>query len=311
MKIIRSDAASIACAIVILIGTIAARASVYPEVSASAQRPPDILDIADVMDIAQAEAARVWGEAQPGDPIPCVDVDGVLTYFMVPFRLGDEPFPDHDAIYDAREDSRRRIQDAIENFDPAYDDVSIPQSASICDPGESISSNDVARFAWIRPDGTVSHRMRHHERLQEMKSRIADLAEDTRYGTVIVSARERQLPVSGIYHFLPPLFINGVEARDKADFVLGATSCDLKNILYVHPGELYYRFSGNGREVLIHCKTLEAIEKPDAFIGDLKHRMETALSAMSDAERARSHDDIDRAWTEVWRRASDMKQEVE
>ena len=67
----------------------------FPAARVVADNP---VPMAQVMAVAAAKAAAKWGQVSPGEPIPLVDQDGKLAYYMVPFHFGTDPFPCYEQI---------------------------------------------------------------------------------------------------------------------------------------------------------------------------------------------------------------------
>jgi hypothetical protein len=88
----------------------------------------------------------------------------------------------------------------------------------------------------------------------------ADFAhKSNQYGSVYVSATRDNFPIPRVDHFLHPYFISAVRAQQQAERQLGVKA-HLESIVAFGPDNECYKFSGNGRDLLIDIRTLETRE---------------------------------------------------
>jgi hypothetical protein len=249
--------------------------------------------------IATSEARRMWGDVTCGTPIVCTDMDGKINYYMVPFRIGGDRFPGVEEISANRRASLRRIHSLLSDFRPDYG--AGPAESLLLEADTDSQGSDVRGPVDVpaeRPDGTPSHRIEYQRALERLREEVSESAEDRRYGTIMISARRDRYPIPAVYHFLAPFFMTGEEALELAQADLGFPGCPLENLLFLGPGELFYRFVGAGREVLVNCKTLAVIRDVEGFRAKVEAiRTDGTLLPHAEAESRRHR--IEEAWTRL------------
>ncbi|UCF05504.1 MAG: hypothetical protein JSV33_00260 [bacterium] len=137
------------------------------------------------------------------------------------------------------------------------------------------------------------------DQLRILRARISMLSEDSKYGTIIISASRDRYPIPAVYCYLPPFFITGIEAREKAAGILNSTDCYLENLVFLHPGKLFYRFVHGADQVLINCKTLEVIDDPDDFAMRVIDEIHGAMDTMTPEKLEERSRDITEAWSKL------------
>lgn len=267
----------------------------YPKADTSVD---DLVNKALAIRVAEVEAVKLWGPVRPGQPVRCTDVNGDINYYMVPFRLDSAPFPSREEIFAQRNESKSQIRDLIESRPLQYDPSKAPDaSASSSYPTEN--QIGLGTIPVIRPDSVTSHRVQRGEWEAEIRRRVVELAEDTKYGTIVVSARRSQYPVPAIFYFLPPFYITGCEAKGIAERALGTPDVSLDNILFLGPGDQYYRFAAGESYVLIHCKTLRVQDHPEDFLVQTQQRRRNAAKALPFEAKEQNRALIEESWSNL------------
>lgn len=253
----------------------------------------DLVPLDDVLAAAAWVATDRWGTATAGDPLPCTDLDGNVVCWMVPFRRDGGTFPSRQALLTELDDDARLGKSRVGSFEPPYaTGDALPDELLETDRGDATTS--LSEMPLVRPDGEISHRAQFHAAKRDYDSRLREAVGAERYGTVVIAARRTMHPLIAVYWFLPPYFLTGPEAARRADDSLGIASSELGNLVFLSPGEIYYRFAGEGKRVLVHAKSLQVIEDEAGFTDRMSRRADSTNKASPE-----DLDDFDHIWNEL------------
>lgn len=267
----------------------------YPNMPTAVVNKATSMEKSILIRAAAIKACELWGDVRAGEPIPCTDFEGNLNYYLIPFSFGKD-FPSYDNLFQQRQAVKDRAKRLLDEFEPQYDETfyKTENNTAVGD-----MNNDVLPFPVERPDGTLSHRILYHQSLEVLKGNLSESQFDTNFGTVVMAVSQEVYPIPAIYHFLPPLFISGTEARQLAEEKLQTSNCLLKNIIFLGPGALYYRFTNNSEDILINCKTLQIIEDIDEFKNAVSGNEADKAVEITRAELDEINEDVKKAWAEL------------
>jgi len=231
----------------------------YPEATFIGE---SIIDASTAVAIASIKAQELWGEARAGEPIFCTDIDGIINCYMIPFRIGAEYCPAKDDLFLARMQALHRSHAIVEEYRHKIDQADAESLTVDIESKEAFSeAEEIA--------GPMTARVAKAERAavlrDSMYQAISALETDTKYGTVLISARKNMYPIQAVFHYVPPFYMSGYHAKHIAQNMLKTSECRLGNLIMLHPGEMYYRFEANDRYAYINCKTLRSIAHPKEF----------------------------------------------
>jgi hypothetical protein len=257
----------------------------------------DAISVEEAVAIANLVAADSWGSAKGGTPLLCSDVFGALNYYIVPFRRDGEDFPPKDDLLQKREEGVERTRQLLREFSPQYSgSQGIETLTASEDQSGDYQPPSLAPELVQRPDGSTSHRVLYRRACESLAREIESLTEDNLYGAIVVSATKNSYPVAAILDYLPPFYITGLEAKGIASDILGTEKCVLQSIVFLTPAHVYYKIGTPGDYVLIHWKTLSAIQDGESFF----QRMRTAYCASPDAVMSDESAEYGLAVAEAW-----------
>jgi len=253
---------SILLAALLVIGVSLTAMSAENEGSAALGLPVANIDVGDLvpMDIVKKVALKrakgKWGQVTAGEPIACSDEDGNISYYMCPFHIGSEPFPDHEQIMKGVKEGRslrKSVQDG--SFDMQL--LSTPNSGQTT---KQNSSPNLAIPYGVKPAPATSQ-ADYRKALRYARNKETGVGE---YGTVYVAATFDRFPIPVVEKALPPYYYNGDIAQQKAKDVLGGTA-KLGRIYFLGARGTYFEFLSGSNSVTIDASSLEI--KPITKIG--------------------------------------------
>ncbi len=237
--------------------------------------------------IAKHKCQARWGAGALGDPIPLSDLDGNVTAYAFPFRIGASMFPAAGEIL-ARVKEGRQLREHLENgrLEQARDlyrllesrhDSTVSQAPR---PIRRLPEDHVAEIGSVRPDGSMPRslqvaEMRAMERFARARASGAD-----QFGTIIVSARYDRVPVPAYFNYLFQSLTHGDLAVKKAEDVVGH-GASLRRTYFLGLKGRFFEMEGPGGRVVLHGSTL-AVQGDDT-LAKLKN---TNLTPEAAARRA-------------------------
>jgi len=251
---------------------------------------------------AQRIANEIWENPIASTPVPCTDVDGIISYYMVPFALDHNDTDLSTQFFNDRNESKEMVYTLVNNFKPVYTDLSVKKGGlidSLALQEDGFGNDRLRKHPSVRPDGSISHRIQYARCLDSLKKSIYDIQPDTKYGTVIISARSDRMPIAGIYCFIPPFYITGIDAKRLASEKLNTQEYFLNNIIFINPGEIFYCFQSDNQEVLVHCKTLKIIEDVETFRNEIHRYKHLEEVSLTESDKKHKQSIITQAWEDI------------
>lgn len=237
-----------------------------------------------VLQVATAEARSKWGQVVAGQPIPCVDQDGQLAYYMVPFRLGTDPFPAYEQVMDGVKRGRALVAD-VERGELKPELMTVPPR-NVAE-GITLRSDPEQPVMKDKADTPESPEGRDQRAFKAARSVEMGIGQ---YGTVVVAATFDRYPIPLVTNYLPAFYYMGDLAEAKSKEILGGAAT-LSRIYFLGQRGIYFEFESEGNLATIHAFSLEHESIP-----------RVARTAETPLHRQK----VDAAWQEVARQGSDQ-----
>ena len=219
-----------------------------------------------VQQIANAKATRLWGDGALGPGIPLSDLQGDVIAWMFSFSRGGTTFPTYDLLL-RQIKAGRNLKNVVDHSSTneakrLYKELigeQKPQATSAAPLAVPTGGPELGQIEAVRPDGSPSKR-----------AQLADIAELRRYaagkavgagqfGTIIVSASYRRVPVPLYFGYLAPYYAHFDQAQEKARTLIGETA-SLQRIYFLGFRGLFFEFVNEKAVVVLHASTLQPTE---------------------------------------------------
>jgi len=206
-----------------------------------------------VKKVALKKAKELWGQVTPGEPIACCDQDGNIAYYMCPFHIGPGPFPSDEQIMKGVKEGRKLVKDVHEGFFSQLDlGTESGKKAQTGDATLHSSGSNVPKTIIPKPP-TDYNAADYQKALKAAKGKELGIGE---YGTIYVAATYDRFPIPLVSHYLPPYYLTGDLAQQKAEEVLVGTP-KLNRIYFLGERGTFFEFISGNKAVTIHAYSLE------------------------------------------------------
>lgn len=255
-----------------------------------------------VKKIAAAKAKQVWGEGALGKPIPLCNPAGDLVAWMFSYCIGSTTFPTYDAILQQIK-MGRQLKDLVERseFSEAKE---LYKSLLECDSRQALAApipptpvspggSRLGQMEPVRADGTRSRRAQVAETAELRKYGEDKAIGAGEFGTIVVSATYRRVPVPVYLHYLAPYYTHFDLALEKARTLIGE-GASLEQIYFLRLRGLFFEFVNNGNAIVLHAQTLEPT---DIALGKSSQENGVPKSPATAAAR----EQINKLWAEIQR----------
>jgi hypothetical protein len=235
-------------------GQVPIPSSKLPAANVEADNP---VPLATVKAVALNKAREMWGQVTPGAPIPCVDQDGKLAYYMIPFHFGAGSFPSYEHILQGVTKGRQFVAEVEKDGFSADLAASLPSSENANDSNVILHSNGEAPLSGKTPSPgpPAGNYATAHKAAKNMEMGIGE------YGTVFVAATFDRFPIPLILNYLPPFYYTGDLALAKANKLLGGDAT-LNRIYFLGKRGIYFEFALAGKSTTLQAFSLEVEAVP-------------------------------------------------
>jgi len=252
--------------------------------------------------IALMKSVEKWGHGALSDPIPLSDLDGNIKAYMFSFHIGMDRFPSYEEILPRIKDGRKlldylkhsKVEKAKEMYKTMKQANGDNEKASSSIDIESLSNSQIGHIEEKRPDGSTPRRLEVGRIRQIEKFAMRKRIGANEFGTIVVSARYRMVPLPAYMHYLAPYFFNFDLALEKANQLIGQGAY-LQRIYFLGLSGQYFEFTNDTNGILINAKSIEIKDLSEIQ----KFRSSRSQITVNQGQKEKIKDEIDEEWQKI------------